>query len=108
MKAGNLGAGIPAALPEELTTILATGTGVRIERIVSRGHASPPGFWYDQEEHELVLLVAGAARLEIEGAGERSLGAGDWLELPPHVRHRVAWTAPAEDTIWLAVFYVTQ
>ena len=52
-----------------------------------------------------MLLVDGAARLGIEGAGERTLGQGDWLELPAHVRHRVAWTAPAEDTIWLAVFY---
>jgi cupin 2 domain-containing protein len=105
MNGGNLGAGIPAELPEELVSILATGPSVRVERIVSRGHASPPGFWYDQPEHELVLLVAGAARLEVEGVGERALRAGDWLELPAHVRHRVVWTAPDQDTIWLAVFY---
>jgi cupin 2 domain-containing protein len=101
---GNLSEGIPAHLPEELVTVLAAGPGVRIERIVSRGHASPPGFWYDQEEDELVLLVSGAARLQIEGGPELALGEGDWVELPRHLRHRVAWTAPDRDTVWLAVF----
>jgi cupin 2 domain-containing protein len=105
MTAGTLLTGIPAALPEELVTILAHGDGVRVERIVSRGHASPPGFWYDQDEHEFVLLVAGAARLHIEGEPERELRPGDWLELAAHVRHRVTWTAPDRDSVWLAVFY---
>ena len=105
MKGGNLGADIPAQLPQELVSILAAGTGLRVERIVSRGHASPAGFWYDQPEHELVLLVAGAARLEIVGEGERVLGPGDWLLLPAHARHRVASTAADRDTIWLAVFF---
>jgi cupin 2 domain-containing protein len=108
MNGGNLRAGIPAALPDELVSLLASGTGVRIERIVSRGHTSPPGFWYDQDQHELVLLVAGGARLELDGVGERALGAGDWLELPAHLRHRVVWTAPHEDTVWLAVFYAAE
>jgi hypothetical protein len=29
---------------------------------------------------------------------------GDWIDLARGVRHRVAWTDPARDTIWLAVF----
>ena len=101
---GDLREGIPAKLPEELVDVLAGGSGVRVERIVSRGHASPPGFWYDQDEDEWVLVVAGAARLEIEGMGEVPLAAGQWIDLPRHLRHRVAWTAPDEETIWLAVF----
>jgi cupin 2 domain-containing protein len=80
---------------------------VRIERIVSRGHASPPGFWYDQPEHEFVLLVEGEAALVVEGEGERRLAPGDWLEIKARVRHRVSWTAPDRATIWLAVFYGT-
>jgi aminoglycoside 6'-N-acetyltransferase I len=101
---GSLREGIPAELPEEIVTILATGAGARVERILSRGHASQPGFWYEQDDDELVLVVAGAARLELEGTGEVTLAEGDWLDIGHGVRHRVAWTAPDRDTIWLAVF----
>jgi cupin 2 domain-containing protein len=104
MQGGNLHRGIPAQLPDELVTQLSRAGGLRIERIVSRGHHSPEGFWYDQAEGEYVLLVAGEARLELE-SGELRLEPGDWVDIPAHVRHRVAWTAPDRDTIWLAVFY---
>ncbi len=59
----NLFADIPEDLPEELIQSLLGKPGVRIERIVSLGHASPEGFWYDQEAHEWVLILAGVARL---------------------------------------------
>ncbi|MCB9594705.1 MAG: cupin domain-containing protein [Sandaracinaceae bacterium] len=101
--AGHLLDAIPASLPEELIEVLVRTPGARVERIVSRGHASPPGFWYDQDEHELVAVLAGEARLELEGE-TRTLGPGDWVWLEAHRRHRVAWTTPDEDTIWLAVF----
>ncbi|MFN8638130.1 MAG: cupin domain-containing protein [Dehalococcoidia bacterium] len=100
---GHLGEGVPAALPEELTSVLVEGGGVRIERIVSRGHASAPGVWYEQSEDEFVLLVTGAARLEFEEF-DLELAPGDWVELPAGVRHRVAWTLEGADTTWLAVF----
>jgi GNAT superfamily N-acetyltransferase len=106
VRRGHLAEAIPAALPGELVTVLVDGVA-RIERIVSRGHSSPPGFWYDQDEHEWVTLIAGAARLEIaDGDAVRTvaLAAGDWIDLPRRCRHRVAWTAPDADTIWLAVF----
>ena len=90
-------------LPAELVSVLAEGGGARIERIVSRGHASEPGFWYEQAEDEFVLLVSGAARLEFEEF-ELELAPGDWVDLPAGVRHRVGWTAEGEDTTWLAVF----
>jgi cupin 2 domain-containing protein len=94
-----------ARAAEQVATLLAAGS-VRIERIVSHGQASPPGFWYDQEEGEWVLVLAGAARLRIEGEAEaRQLGPGDALDLPAHTRHRVEWTDPARPTVWLAVFY---
>jgi cupin 2 domain-containing protein len=102
---GNIKAGIPADLPEELVTTLVKAAGVRIELIVSRGHASPPGFWYDQDENESVFLLEGAARLEMDDQGERSLQPGDWLDIEAHVRHRVSWTSPDQVTVWLAVFY---
>lgn len=105
MRHGNLSADIPNALPAELFTPLAARGRVRIERIVSRGHASPPDFWYDQPEHELVVVMSGAARIGFADGRERALGPGDWLEIPAHVRHRVVETAADHDTIWLAIFY---
>ncbi|MGQ0709400.1 MAG: cupin domain-containing protein [Rhodoferax sp.] len=78
---------------------------VRIERIVSNGQRSPDGYWYDQEENEWVMVVAGKATLEFDGGLKHDLSAGDYVNIPAHVRHRVAWTDPQETTIWLAVFY---
>lgn len=101
---GSLLSELPTAGPGEHFESLATGSGARVERIVSHGHCSPPDFWYDQEEDEWVLLVSGRAALEIEGrAGELELAPGDWLHLPAHRRHRVTWTHPEEPTVWLAV-----
>ena len=100
----NLFADIPNQLPAELFTTLRSARNVRIERIVSRGHASPPDFWYDQEESEFVLLVSGAARLQFE---DRliEMKAGDCINIPAYERHRVEWTSQDQPTIWLAVFY---
>ena len=105
MSTDNQFEGIPPSWPEERTEVLLDGPGVRVERIVSRGHASPPGFWYDQAEDEWVLLLAGAARLLFEGDdGPIALRPGDHLNIPAHRRHRVEWTDPDHETVWLAVF----
>lgn len=94
---------LPQSLPEELVEVLVRREGCRVERIVSMGHASPPGFWYDQAEDEFVLLVRGSARLEIEGELVE-LRPGDFRLIPAHQRHRVDWTTAEEATVWLAVF----
>lgn len=79
---------------------------LRVERIVSHGHASPPGFWYDQKEREWVMLLSGRARLRFEGDGATiDLKPGDWVNIPAHAKHRVEWTQPGADSIWLAIFY---
>ena len=70
----NLFANIPDELPEELTATLLEADSVRIERIVSHGHASPEGFWYDQPQHEWVVLLSGAARLQFEDQPRRVIG----------------------------------
>lgn len=102
----NLFSGIPADLPEELMEILAASENVRIERIVSRGHASPEDFWYDQDKDEFVLLVRGRAELAFAGKPDvLRLEPGDYLVIPAHTRHRVVWTEPATDTLWLAVHF---
>jgi cupin 2 domain-containing protein len=84
-------------------TILAAAQ-VRIERIISHGHASPEGFWYDQDQHEWVVVLKGAARLQFENRMVE-MKSGDFINIPAHRRHRVEWTTPDEPTIWLAVFY---
>lgn len=94
---------IPAELPEELFETLIRTEAVHIERIVSRGHATPEGEWYDQEHDEWVLLVQGAAQLVFDDGREVAMGPGDWLEIPARCRHRVAWTDPDQETVWLAV-----
>lgn len=105
MRLHNLLARLPPAGDQESIDTLLERPGVRIERIVSHGHASPPGFWYDQAEDEWVLLLSGAARIEIEGEQEdRALAPGDTLLLAAHCRHRVSWTDPDRATVWLAVF----
>jgi len=103
---GNLLADVPAALAgEDLRTLLAT-PDLRIERIVSTGQASPPGFWYDQDWAEWVLLLAGQAALLIEGeAAPHVLTPGSYLHLPAHRRHRVEWTSTDTPTVWLAVHH---
>lgn len=100
----NLFAGIPGEMAEEMCTPLVSD-GIRIERIVSRGQASPPGFWYDQETDEWVLLVKGSAVLRFFDGREVPLAPGDHLLIPRHVRHRVERTDPQGETVWLAVHY---
>ncbi|WP_374690579.1 cupin [Accumulibacter sp.] len=105
--AGSLFAALPpiGETSEEFVQLLRR-RGLVIERIVSSGQASPPGFWYDQPEAEWVLLQQGEALLRFADEDEaRRLQAGDWLDIAAHRRHRIEWTAPDRLTIWLAVFY---
>ena len=91
-------------LTEELFNTLLQKPGIRIERIVSHGHHSPNGFWYDQPTGEWVVVLKGAATIELEDKTVE-MGPGDYLDIPAHTKHRVAWTTPDEPTIWLAVHY---
>ena len=99
----NLFDAIPADLRNELTQTLLATPRLRIERIVSYGHTSPPGFWYDQDDDEWVLLLSGAARLRFDSEVVE-LKAGSFVNIPAHRRHRVEWTEPEQRTIWLAIF----
>src|SRR5262245_10857448 len=103
---GNVFAGIPDALPQEQIDALLATPHARIERIVSRGHSSPPGFWYEQDKPEWVIVVAGSAAVLFEGeAVPRTLRRGDYLHIPARARHRVEWTDKDEPTIWIAVHH---
>lgn len=101
----NLFHGIPPEFENEIFDKLVEREGVRIERIVSDGHASPDGFWYDQDEHEFVLVVQGSAVIEFDDARRVEMSAGDWLEIPARQMHRVVRTSDSVQTIWLAVFW---
>jgi cupin 2 domain-containing protein len=105
-KISNIMANLPAALPEEVCETLAKSGTVRIERIVSYGHVTPEGTWYDQERDEWVLLLVGSAELLFDDAQEpQRLVAGDHVRIPAGCRHRVTWTDPDVKTVWLAVHF---
>ena len=103
-EAGNLLSNIPPQLPQELIETILTKSNVRIERIVSHGHSSPEGFWYDQDQDEFVVLLQGAARLRFEDV-QIEMTPGSFIDIPAHKRHRVEWTTADEPTIWLAVHH---
>jgi cupin 2 domain-containing protein len=104
MADGNLFDGIAAGGAAEQFDELLSSPQVRIERIVSHGQASPPGFWHDQDWSEWVLVLEGAAGLRFETeSAPRVLRRGDHVAIPAHARHRVEWTDPAQATVWLAV-----
>jgi cupin 2 domain-containing protein len=101
---GNIFADIPADLPNEQIVPLLKTRHVLIERIVSHGHASPPGFWYDQNEDEWVIVLEGSAAISFDGEDAvRTLRRGDYVYIPAHRRHRVTVTDAAVTTVWLAV-----
>lgn len=102
----NIFAGLPPRLPEEIVDTLLDADHLRIERIVSHGHASPNDFWYDQPEHEWVVVLKGEARLRFADEDQPvEMNPGDFVNIPAHKRHRVEWTTLDEPTIWLAIHY---
>lgn len=105
MEPGNIFSKMTKETPHEIFEEIVRWNRGRIERIVSRGHATPEGEWYDQEQAEWVLLLKGRAKLTFEGGQTIELNPGDHLKIPSRSRHRVAWTDPAEETLWLAVHY---
>jgi cupin 2 domain-containing protein len=102
----NLFDDLPAKLPAERIEVLLSAPGLRVERIISTGHATPPGEWYDQDTDEWIVVLRGHARLRIESEPDtRDLYPGDHVLLPAHLRHRVEWTDNAAPTVWLAVHH---
>jgi len=98
---GNLFDDLPERADDEVFEMLFNNSSVQIERISSLGHASPPDFWYEQNDDEWVMVVRGTAQLCFPDDQVRELRAGDWLVIPAGCRHRVASTD--ENTLWLAV-----
>lgn len=113
MLTGNLLTDLGNAYESERFDTLLINRGLRVERIVSNGQASEPGFWYDQDWDEWVLVLQGCAMLEVQSTGNEAtdqcvevrLEPGDHFFIAAHQRHRVAWTDPARPTVWLALHW---
>jgi len=102
----NIFESLPDSPENEEFLTLASHAGVRIERIVSKGHVTPGGAWYDQAWAEWVLVAQGSAELTLENPDEIvRLDAGGSFFISAHRRHRVTWTDPARATVWLAVHW---
>lgn len=101
----NIFKNIPKNLQNEVFETLSQSRDIKIERIISKGQSTPKGEWYDQEKNEFVILLKGSAILEFENTVETSLQAGDYIDIQAHQKHRVKWTDPTQETIWLAIFY---
>ena len=92
--------------PDEVFSDLLKTSSFRLERIVSRGQATPPGEWLSQPASEWVLVLTGRARLMFADPAEgREMGAGDCVLIPAGTRHRVEWTDPYQETVWLALHF---
>lgn len=90
---------------KEVFDVLLQNKNIRIERIVSKWHTSPAEGWYDQDDNEWVLVLEGAGKILFEDGRQVVLNKGDFLHIPAHEKHKVAWTRPDRLTIWLAVHY---
>jgi cupin 2 domain-containing protein len=103
IRVNNIFSSVGETSAEEDFATLFQNSSLTIQRIVSYSHASPEGFWYDQDEDEWVLVLRGEANLELAGGEVVEMKEGDYLMIPRHVKHRVGRTSP--ETIWLAVHF---
>lgn len=101
----NLFESLPENIEKESFENILQKDNIKLERIVSKGHATPSGEWYDQGQDEWVMIVQGEAVLVFEDGTEYHMQQGSYLNIPAHSRHRVKWTPPAIETIWLALHY---
>lgn len=102
----NIFSDIPGDIPRESFQDILTTDHFKIQRIVSKGHSSPKGFWYDQDQSEWVILLKGRAGLMFHGEKDVvELEPGDYILIPPHLKHRVEWTDPNTETVWLAIMF---
>ncbi|MGK7913257.1 MAG: cupin domain-containing protein [Synechococcus sp.] len=101
----NLYANIPSDLSTEVFDLLASGSGVKIERSISKGHTTPDNRWEEQKENAWVLVLRGEAVLEFGHGRSHRLVPGSYISIPARTRYRVDWTTPDEETIWLTVYY---
>ncbi|UCD88501.1 MAG: cupin domain-containing protein [Desulfobacterales bacterium] len=106
MAVKNIFSNLPDQINKESFDTIISAASFTIERIVSRGHHSPEDYWYDQNNNEWVMVLKGSAGLKFENEHKSiTMMPGDYINIPAHCRHRVEWTDPTVETIWLAVHY---
>jgi len=96
---------IPKDLTNEFFEDIVLSDNVKIEKIISKGHTSPKDGWYNQEQNEWVIVLKGEGIISFEDEKQICLKSGEYINIPAHKKHKVSWTKPDEETIWLAVFY---
>ena len=101
----NIFSEIPKDLKEEIFEDIIKTNNLKIERIISHGHTSPKTGWYESEQNEWVIVLKGEAILSFENSEDVRLNAGDYINIPALKKHKVSWTLPNEETIWLAIHY---
>lgn len=106
MKTSNIFANIPKNLDNEVFEELLKQKNITIERIISYGHITAENEWYDQEDNEWVILLQGEAILSYENGDDLKMKIGDYVNIPAHTKHRVSWTIPDQETIWLALHFI--
>jgi cupin 2 domain-containing protein len=103
---GNLFSNLPDQIDKEIFETIISSASFKIERIISKGHCSPEDYWYDQDTNEWVMVLKGSAGLRFEADQKVvKMMPGDYINIPAHCKHRVEWTDPDVETIWLAVHY---
>jgi Cupin domain len=98
LASGSLAEASAAPARGEHTVELVAAAGLVVEQILSGPLAGPAD--YLQDHDEWVVLLAGGARLRLDGL-EHRLAAGDWLLIPAGCPHTLLATEPG--TSWLAV-----
>lgn len=101
----NIFANIATKIDKESFEDILSTEGIKIERIISKGHTTPKDKWYDQNTNEWVIVLKGKAVLSFQNSDDVELEKGDYINIPAHTKHKVAWTTPEGETIWLAIHY---
>ncbi len=105
MQINNIFSNIPDSISQEMVEVLQQSENIKIEKIISKGQCSPATGWYDQVQNEWVIVLKGEAKLVFEKGKEVSLVAGSYINIQAHKKHKVSWTHPDIETVWLAIFY---
>jgi len=90
---------------EEIFENILSKKNIKIEKIISHGQTSPKEGWYDQDNDEWVIVLKGEAVVSFENKSDVRLKKGDYINIPAHTKHKVLWTLPEDETIWLAIHY---
>lgn len=106
VKSGNFFSDIPHQIDDEVFDTILAADGFEIKRIISKGQKSPADYWYDQEKNEWVMVLKGAAKLKFKDHKRIvEMMPGNYIHIPAHCKHKLEWTDPDVETIWLAVYY---